>query len=113
MKQGRRYERALPYLLAAPTVAVLFALYGIFDTSVRAFGYGGDRIEAVGDARLALSRMEREIRGAYPYDLTSDPPKRYLLLDPSIQRRPRYRPRPASPSATRQRETAGSAPPRS
>ena len=62
---------------------VLFALYAIFDVSVRAFGYGGDRLEAVGNVRLALSRMEREIRAAYPYDLTSDPPRRYLFLDPA------------------------------
>ncbi len=46
--------------------AVLFALYAIFDVRVRAFGYGGDRVQAVGDARLALDRMEREIRAAYP-----------------------------------------------
>src|SRR5215211_2244797 len=54
---------------------VLFALYAIFDVSVRAFGYGGDRLEAVGNARLALGKMEREIRAAYPYDLTSNPPR--------------------------------------
>jgi hypothetical protein len=52
---------------------VLFALYAIFDVSVRAFGYGGDKLEAVGNTRLALGRMEREIRAAYPYDLTSNP----------------------------------------
>ena len=74
---------------------VLFALYGIFDVSVRAFGYGGDRIEAVGNARLALGRMEREIRAAYPYDLTSDPPRRYLFLNPTDPTRP------AVPTATR------------
>src|SRR3712207_2771757 len=62
---------------------VLFALYAIFDVSVRAFGYGGDRLEAVGNTRLALGRMEREIRAAHPYDLTSDPPRRYLFLDPA------------------------------
>jgi type II secretory pathway component PulJ len=71
-------------VLVAATMmfGVLFALYAIFDVSVRAFGYGGDRLEAVGNARLALGRMEREIRAAYPYDLTSDPPRRYLFLDP-------------------------------
>jgi hypothetical protein len=67
---------------------VLFALYAIFDVSVRAFGYGGDRLEAVGNARLAFGRMEREIRAAYPYDLTSDPPRRYLFLDPTDPTRP-------------------------
>jgi len=74
---------------------VLFALYAIFDVSVRAFGYGGDKLEAVGSARLALGRMEREIRAAYPYDLTSDPPRRYLLLDPTDPTKP------AVPTATR------------
>jgi type II secretory pathway component PulJ len=75
--------------------AVLFALYGVFDVSVRAFGYGGDKTEAVGDARLALGRMEREIRAAYPYDLTTDPPRRYLFLDPMDPTNP------AAPTATR------------
>lgn len=71
-------------VLVAATMmfAVLFALYAIFDASVRAFGYGGDRVQAAGDARLALDRMEREIRAAYPYDLTSNPPERHLFLDP-------------------------------
>ena len=47
-------------VLVAATMmfAVLFALYAVFDVSVRAFGYGGDRVQAVGDARLALDRME-------------------------------------------------------
>lgn len=99
-RAGRWSEEAgftLVEVLVSATMmfAVLFALYGIFDTSVRAFGYGGDRIEAVGDARLALSRMEREIRGAYPYDPTSDPPKRYLLLNPLNPTTP------AVPTATR------------
>jgi type II secretory pathway component PulJ len=74
---------------------VLFALYAIFDVSVRAFGYGGDRLETVGNARLALGRMEREIRAAYPYDLTSDPPRRYLFLDPANPTTP------AVPTSTR------------
>jgi type II secretory pathway component PulJ len=84
-------------VLVAATMmfAVLFALYAVFDVSVRAFGYGGDRIEAVGNARLALDRMEREIRGAYPYDPTSDPPRRYLFLDPLDPTKP------AVPTATR------------
>src|SRR5215211_3559630 len=74
---------------------VLFALYAIFEVSVRAFGYGGDRLEAVGSARLALGRMEREIRAAYPYDLTSNPPRRYLFLNPTDPTKP------AVPTATR------------
>jgi type II secretory pathway component PulJ len=97
---GRRRGEAgftLVEVLVAATMmfAVLFALYAVFDVSVRAFGYGGDRIQAVGDARLALGRMEREIRAAYPYDPTSTPPKRYLFVDPLDPTKP------AVPTATR------------
>ena len=67
---------------------VLFALYAIFDVSVRAFGYRGDRLEAVGNARLALGRMEREIRAAYPYDLKSDPPGDTCSWTPRIPQGP-------------------------
>ena len=80
---------------ASMMFAVLFSLYAIFDVSVRAFGYGGDRVEAVGNARLAMDRMEREIRAAYPYDQTTDPPKKYLFLDPLNPTEP------AVPTATR------------
>lgn len=49
-------------------ITVLFALYAIFDTSVRIFRYGNDELEALENARLGLERMEREIRAAYPHD---------------------------------------------
>jgi type II secretory pathway component PulJ len=75
--------------------AVLFALYAIFDVSVRTFGYGRDRLESIENARLALGKMEREIRAAYPYDLTSNPPKRHLFSNPADPTRP------AVPTATR------------
>jgi prepilin-type N-terminal cleavage/methylation domain-containing protein len=60
----------LPEVLVAMTmmVTVLFALYALFDTSVRIFRYGGDELEALENARLGLERMEREIRAAYPHD---------------------------------------------
>lgn len=47
---------------------VLFALYAMFDASVRIFGAGRDRAEASQAARLGLARMTREIRAAYPQD---------------------------------------------
>ena len=58
----------LPELLVAMTmmVTVLFALYSIFDTSVRIFSAGKDELKAVEDVRLGLEKMEREIRAAYP-----------------------------------------------
>lgn len=60
----------LPEVLVAMAMmsAVLFALYAMFDASVRVFGAGRDRAEAAQTARLGLARMEREIRAAYPQD---------------------------------------------
>ena len=49
-------------------IMVLFALYSIFDMSIRVFSFGNDKTEAVQNARLGLEKMEREIRAAYPYD---------------------------------------------
>jgi len=94
-KEGAGFTLVEVLVAATMMFAVLFALYGIFDVSVRAFGYGGDRVEAVGNARLALGRMEREIRASYPYDLTADPPNRFLFLDPLDPTRP------AVPTSTR------------
>jgi type II secretory pathway component PulJ len=96
-RRNREAGFTLVEVLVAATMmfAVLFALYAVFDVSVRAFGYGGDKMDAVGNARLALDRMEREIRAAYPYDPTTDPPRRYLFLDPLDPTMP------AVPTATR------------
>jgi type II secretory pathway component PulJ len=96
-RRNREAGFTLVEVLVAATMmfAVLFALYAVFDVSVRAFGYGGDKMDAVGNARVALDRMEREIRAAYPYDPTTDPPRRYLLLDPLDPTMP------AVPTATR------------
>ena len=47
-------------------VFVLFALYALFDTTVRVFDLAGDELEAAENARFGLGRMEREIRAAYP-----------------------------------------------
>ena len=49
-------------------ILVMFALYSVFDMSLRVFGFGNDKTEAVENARLGLEKMEREIRAAYPYD---------------------------------------------
>ncbi|MDQ3284151.1 MAG: prepilin-type N-terminal cleavage/methylation domain-containing protein [Actinomycetota bacterium] len=99
-RSGRRKREAgftlVEVLVAAAMMfAVLFALYAVFDVSARAYGYGGNRVEAVGNARLAMDRMEREIRAAFPYDRATDPPKRYLFLDPLDPTKP------AVPTATR------------
>lgn len=49
-------------------ITVLFALYSIFDMSIRVFSFGNDKVEATQSARLGLEKMEREIRSAFPYD---------------------------------------------
>jgi prepilin-type N-terminal cleavage/methylation domain-containing protein len=53
-------------------LTVMFALYSIFDMSLRVFSYGNDKTEAVQNARQGLERMEREVRAAYPYDKAND-----------------------------------------
>ncbi len=55
-------------------ITVLFSLYSVFDTSIRVFGLGNDRVEAVENARLGLERMARELRAAYPYDKVNGQP---------------------------------------
>ena len=56
-------------------VAVLFSLYTVFDTSIRVFSLGNDKVEAVENARLGLERMARELRAAYPYDRANGQPQ--------------------------------------
>lgn len=95
-RHGQAGFTLVEVLVAASMMfAVLFALYAVFDVSVRAFGYGGDRVEAVANARLVMDRMTREIRVAYPYDPTADPPRRHLFLNPLDPTEP------AVPTATR------------
>ena len=53
-------------------ITVLFALYSIFDMSLRVFSFGNDKVEAVENARLGLEKMEREIRAAYPLDAANN-----------------------------------------
>ena len=58
----------LPEVLVAMVmmVTVIFALYAIFDMSLRVFSFGNDKVEAVENARVGLTKMEREVRAAYP-----------------------------------------------
>jgi prepilin-type N-terminal cleavage/methylation domain-containing protein len=57
----------LPEMMATIVILVmtLFALYGIFDMTANVFVLGNNKAEAMGNARLGLERMEREIRQAY------------------------------------------------
>jgi Tfp pilus assembly protein PilW len=49
-------------------LTVMFALYSIFDMSIRVFSFGNDKVEAAETARLGLDKMARELRAAYPVD---------------------------------------------
>ncbi len=70
----------LPEMLITMVIMliVLFALYNIFDMSVRVFRFGSDETEAVENARLGLEKMEREIRAAYPVNGATAP--KYLFF---------------------------------
>jgi type II secretory pathway component PulJ len=63
-------------------ITVMFALYSIFDMSLRVFSFGNDKVEAVENARLGMERMEREIRAAYPVNKIPDPPLEHLFFAP-------------------------------
>ncbi len=68
-------------------IVVLFALYSIFDMSLRIFSFGNDKIEATEKARLGMEKMEREIRAAYPVDRINGKQHVFFLsgsLDPAI-----------------------------
>lgn len=65
-------------------ITVMFALYSIFDMSLRVFSFGNDKVEAVENARLGLEKMEREIRVAYPQDKTGDSTEDHLFWDSSL-----------------------------
>jgi hypothetical protein len=60
-------------------IVVSFALYSIFDMSIRVFTFGNDETEAVENARLGLEKMEREIRAAFPQDKTATPANNTLF----------------------------------
>ena len=57
---------------------VMFALYSIFDTGIRVFSFGNDKVNVAENARIGLEKMEREIRAAYPVDKSNG--KNYLFF---------------------------------
>ncbi len=61
-------------------ITVMFALYSIFDMSLRVFSFGNDKVEAVENARLGLAKMERELRASYPVDKIRG--QRHLFFSP-------------------------------
>ena len=77
-------------------IVVFFALYSIFDMSLRVFSFGNNKVEAVENARLGLEKMEREIRAAI--QSTADA----SILRPTVRSTPRrFCLGPQTPSAMR------------
>lgn len=62
-------------------IVVMFALYNIFDMSIRVFSFGNNKVEAVEQARLGLEKMERELRGAYKVNRTASPAQNHLFFN--------------------------------
>src|SRR5215211_7385375 len=64
---------SLPEVLVTMMImtVVLFALYNIFDMSLKVFSFGNNKVEAVESARAGMDKMEREIRQAYAYNSAS------------------------------------------
>ncbi len=60
-------------------IVTLFALYSLFDMSVKVFMLGNNKAEAMENARQGLEKMEREIRQAYAFDRGADPPDTHLF----------------------------------
>src|SRR5829696_1003821 len=69
-------------------MVVFFALYSVFDMSVRIFMFGSNKVEAVESARLGLERMEREIRAAYPVDANAQNPYLFFSANGSTSNPP-------------------------
>lgn len=67
-------------------ILVLFALYSIFDMSIRVFSFGNDKVEATENARLGVETIEREIRAAYPVDRITD--KDHVFFAPGFSASP-------------------------
>ena len=53
-------------------IIVLFALHSMFEMSLKVYSYGNNKVEATETSRVALEKMEREIRQATPYNQPSD-----------------------------------------
>jgi len=53
-------------------IIVLFALHSMFEMSLKVYSYGHNKVEATEISRVALEKMEREIRQASAYNQPSD-----------------------------------------
>jgi prepilin-type N-terminal cleavage/methylation domain-containing protein len=71
-----RDERGFTLAEVAVTVTimviVLFALHSMFEMSLKVYSYGNNKVEAMEISRVALEKMEREIRQASAYNQPTD-----------------------------------------
>ena len=78
LKEERGFTLVEMMVTITIMMIVFFALYSMFDMSVRIFSFGNNKVEGVTSAREGLEKMEREIRGAYRYDSSTG--KNYLFF---------------------------------
>ena len=62
-------------------IVVFFAMFSIFDMSLRVFSFGNNKVEAVESARIGLEKMEREVRQAYKFNNSASPAQDHLFFD--------------------------------
>jgi type II secretory pathway component PulJ len=61
-------------------MVVFFALFSIFDMSLKVFSFGNNKVEAVESARVGMGKMEREIRQAYAFNRAASPSQTHLFF---------------------------------
>ena len=72
LKEERGFTLAEVSVTVTIMIIVLFALHSMFEMSLKVYSYGNNKVEAVETSRVAMEKMEREIRQAYVYNRPSD-----------------------------------------
>jgi competence protein ComGC len=61
-------------------IVAFFAIFSIFDMSLKVFSFANNKVEAVASARVGMEKMEREIRQAYRYNHSASPSQDHLFF---------------------------------
>ncbi len=88
MREERGFTLSEMMVTIVIWIVVLFALYSLFDMSVRISGVGNNKVEAMEGARLGLEKMEREIRQAYAYNRNNG--QQHLFWNPGAPTTPAF-----------------------
>lgn len=88
LKEEKGFTLAEMMVSITIMITVMFALYSIFDMSIRVFSFGNDKVEAVENARLGLEKIEREVRAAYPVNRRANPSQEHVFFSPGTEATP-------------------------